>query len=152
SKTVVTADEINCVPALLESPTDHCMRLRALQLDEELKDTRDTELCQEDEDIVRRQNPTTRERTVLLWLDKSLDNLRALGNNESYQERLCRLEGDKESLVLQVISSKVKTSFVLLKVVMSMNSNDGRWLMIMNVYIGSHFVICLVILHVSQIV
>lgn len=72
SKTVVTADEINCVPALLESPTDHCMRLRALQLDEELKDTRDTELCQEDEDIVRRQNPTTRERTVLLWLDKSL--------------------------------------------------------------------------------
>uniref|UniRef100_A0AAR2KPH4 SAM domain-containing protein n=1 Tax=Pygocentrus nattereri TaxID=42514 RepID=A0AAR2KPH4_PYGNA len=29
-------------------------------------------------------------------------NLRALGNNESYQERLSRLEGDKESLVLQV--------------------------------------------------
>ncbi|XP_047678579.1 liprin-beta-2 isoform X7 [Tachysurus fulvidraco] len=87
SETIVTADEINRVPALLGSPTDHCMPLRALQLDE---------------DIVRRQNPTTRERTVLLWLDKSLDNLRALGNNESYQERLCRLEGDKESLVLQV--------------------------------------------------
>uniref|UniRef100_A0A4W4GFY8 SAM domain-containing protein n=1 Tax=Electrophorus electricus TaxID=8005 RepID=A0A4W4GFY8_ELEEL len=29
-------------------------------------------------------------------------NLRTLGNNESYQERLSRLEGDKESLVLQV--------------------------------------------------
>ncbi|XP_066540436.1 liprin-beta-2 isoform X2 [Hoplias malabaricus] len=34
------------------------------------------------------------------WLKKV--NLRALGNNESYQERLSRLEGDKESLVLQV--------------------------------------------------
>ncbi|XP_060779183.1 liprin-beta-2 isoform X3 [Neoarius graeffei] len=34
------------------------------------------------------------------WLRKV--NLRTLGNNESYQERLCRLEGDKESLVLQV--------------------------------------------------
>ncbi|KAF5888176.1 liprin-beta-2-like isoform X2, partial [Clarias magur] len=34
------------------------------------------------------------------WLRKV--NLQALGNNESYQERLCRLEGDKESLVLQV--------------------------------------------------
>uniref|UniRef100_A0A8B9RBA1 PPFIA binding protein 2a n=1 Tax=Astyanax mexicanus TaxID=7994 RepID=A0A8B9RBA1_ASTMX len=35
-----------------------------------------------------------------VWLKKV--NLRALGNNESYQERLSRLEGDKESLVLQV--------------------------------------------------
>ncbi|KAI5624340.1 liprin-beta-2 isoform X2, partial [Silurus asotus] len=30
-------------------------------------------------------------------------NLKALGTNESYQERLCRLEGDKESLVLQLL-------------------------------------------------
>ena len=29
-------------------------------------------------------------------------NLQSFGNNESYQERLARLEGDKESLVLQV--------------------------------------------------
>ncbi|XP_026855325.2 liprin-beta-2 isoform X6 [Electrophorus electricus] len=35
-----------------------------------------------------------------VWLKKV--NLRTLGNNESYQERLSRLEGDKESLVLQV--------------------------------------------------
>ncbi|XP_076143100.1 liprin-beta-2 isoform X2 [Alosa pseudoharengus] len=34
------------------------------------------------------------------WLKKV--NLQSLGNNENYQERLTRLEGDKESLVLQV--------------------------------------------------
>ncbi|XP_059362182.1 liprin-beta-2-like isoform X1 [Carassius carassius] len=34
------------------------------------------------------------------WLKK--DNVQGSGNGESYQERLSRLEGDKESLVLQV--------------------------------------------------
>uniref|UniRef100_A0A4W4GJK7 SAM domain-containing protein n=1 Tax=Electrophorus electricus TaxID=8005 RepID=A0A4W4GJK7_ELEEL len=52
--------------------------------------------------VLRRQLPTTTTHTLLLWLDKGLVNLRTLGNNESYQERLSRLEGDKESLVLQV--------------------------------------------------
>ncbi|KAK3548957.1 hypothetical protein QTP70_021656, partial [Hemibagrus guttatus] len=84
------------VPDLLES-ADRCMALRVPQLD----DSQDSEFCKE-KDIVRRQVPTTTERTIFFWLDKSLVNLRALGNNESYQERLCRLEGDKESLVLQV--------------------------------------------------
>ncbi|XP_026769724.3 liprin-beta-2 isoform X5 [Pangasianodon hypophthalmus] len=101
SKAIVPVDETSCVPDLLES-ADRCMSLRALQLAEDLKDALDTELCKEDKDILRRQVPTTTVHTLLLWLDKSLVNLRALGNNESYQERLCRLEGDKESLVLQV--------------------------------------------------
>ncbi|KAI7790187.1 putative liprin-beta-2 [Triplophysa rosa] len=34
------------------------------------------------------------------WLKKV--NVQSIGNSESYQERLSRLEGDKESLVLQV--------------------------------------------------
>ncbi|MCI4379532.1 hypothetical protein PGIGA_G00229380 [Pangasianodon gigas] len=101
SKAIVPVDETSCVPDLLES-ADHCMSLRVLQLAEDLKDALDTELCKEDKDILKRQVPTTTVHTLLLWLDKSLVNLRALGNNESYQERLCRLEGDKESLVLQV--------------------------------------------------
>ncbi|TSZ97546.1 Liprin-beta-2 [Bagarius yarrelli] len=41
-------------------------------------------------------------RILLLRSNKRRVDLRALGHNESYQERLCRLEGDKESLVLQV--------------------------------------------------
>ncbi|XP_053478467.1 liprin-beta-2 isoform X6 [Ictalurus furcatus] len=78
------------------------MSLRVLQLAEDLKDILDTELYKEDKDSLRRQVPTTTVHTLLLCLDKSLVNLQAKGNNESYQERLCRLEGDKESLVLQV--------------------------------------------------
>ncbi|XP_058244405.1 liprin-beta-2 isoform X5 [Hemibagrus wyckioides] len=97
----ITAGSKAIVPDLLES-ADHCMSLRVPELDKELKDAQDSELCKEEKDIVRRQVSTTTERTVFLCLDKSLVNLRALGNNESYQERLCRLEGDKESLVLQV--------------------------------------------------
>uniref|UniRef100_A0A3B4DDR9 SAM domain-containing protein n=1 Tax=Pygocentrus nattereri TaxID=42514 RepID=A0A3B4DDR9_PYGNA len=86
--------------ALVPLPSeDCCPSARVLQLAEELKGALDG---QEDKDSLRRQVPSTTAHTLLLWLDKSLVNLRALGNNESYQERLSRLEGDKESLVLQV--------------------------------------------------
>ncbi|XP_017321787.2 liprin-beta-2 isoform X4 [Ictalurus punctatus] len=100
-KTIVPVHETSCVPVLLES-ADRRMSLRVLQLAEDLKDILDTELYKEDKDSLRRQVPTTTVHTLLLCLDKSLVNLQAKGNNESYQERLCRLEGDKESLVLQV--------------------------------------------------
>nr|XP_025960229.1 liprin-beta-2 isoform X10 [Dromaius novaehollandiae] len=36
------------------------------------------------------------------WLKRSQVNLHSSMNNETYQERLARLEGDKESLILQV--------------------------------------------------
>ncbi|CAL9701770.1 unnamed protein product [Knipowitschia caucasica] len=39
---------------------------------------------------------------ILKWLEHSKVNLQSAGSAESYQERLSRLEGDKESLVLQV--------------------------------------------------
>ncbi|KAI4892389.1 hypothetical protein NFI96_011687, partial [Prochilodus magdalenae] len=98
SKAVVPADAAS--RALVPLPSaDSSPSERVLQLAEELKGALDG---QEDKDSLGRQVPSNTAHTLLLWLDKSLVNLRALGNNESYQERLCRLEGDKESLVLQV--------------------------------------------------
>ncbi|KAJ6665124.1 hypothetical protein lerEdw1_005355, partial [Lerista edwardsae] len=35
------------------------------------------------------------------WLKRSQVNHHASASNETYQERLARLEGDKESLILQ---------------------------------------------------
>ncbi|KAI5098513.1 liprin-beta-2 isoform X2 [Silurus meridionalis] len=101
SKIFVPGDETSSVPVLQKSE-DGCMSLRVLQPAEDLEDVLDIEHCKEDRGILRRHIPITKVDTVLLWLHKSLVNLRALGTNESYQERLCRLEGDKESLVLQV--------------------------------------------------
>ncbi|XP_026855328.2 liprin-beta-2 isoform X1 [Electrophorus electricus] len=72
------------------------------RLAEELRGSLDAEVGVGHRNVLRRQLPTTTTHTLLLWLDKGLVNLRTLGNNESYQERLSRLEGDKESLVLQV--------------------------------------------------
>uniref|UniRef100_A0A8B9K363 PPFIA binding protein 2a n=1 Tax=Astyanax mexicanus TaxID=7994 RepID=A0A8B9K363_ASTMX len=98
SKAVVPVDEASraLVPV---APVQFCPSVKVLQLAEELKGALEG---QEDKEALRRQVPSTTAHTLLLWLDKSLVNLRALGNNESYQERLSRLEGDKESLVLQV--------------------------------------------------
>ncbi|XP_076143099.1 liprin-beta-2 isoform X1 [Alosa pseudoharengus] len=86
-------------------------RLRVLQLAEELRDVLELQYSPEEADALRRQIPADTARTLLQWLSRGLAsggrlllqvNLQSLGNNENYQERLTRLEGDKESLVLQV--------------------------------------------------
>ncbi|TSQ92660.1 Liprin-beta-2 [Bagarius yarrelli] len=56
----------------------------------------------EGRDTLRSQLPCSTVQSLLEWLDKSLVNRQSCSNNETYQERLTRLEGDKESLVLQV--------------------------------------------------
>uniref|UniRef100_A0A8C2EBC5 PPFIA binding protein 2a n=1 Tax=Cyprinus carpio TaxID=7962 RepID=A0A8C2EBC5_CYPCA len=79
--------------------------LRVLQLAEELKFSLEGQICAEDKDTLRRQMPSATAQSLLLWLDKRSEisvNVQGSGNGESYQERLSRLEGDKESLVLQV--------------------------------------------------
>ncbi|XP_076848631.1 liprin-beta-2 isoform X3 [Brachyhypopomus gauderio] len=78
---------------------------RVLRLAEELRGSLDAQACVEDREALRRQVPTATTHTLLMWLDQGLVNLRRLESSESgesYQERLSRLEGDKESLVLQV--------------------------------------------------
>ncbi|KAL0968562.1 hypothetical protein UPYG_G00268500 [Umbra pygmaea] len=95
--------------------------LQVLQLAEELRLALELQLTEEDRDTLRAQLPSSTAQLLLDWLDldqasdRGLVNSRdqCLGhtnkvdirspvNNESYQERLVRLEGDKESLVLQV--------------------------------------------------
>ncbi|XP_046906798.1 liprin-beta-2b isoform X4 [Hypomesus transpacificus] len=76
--------------------------LQVLQLAEELRLALELQASQEDRASLRAQVSSTTAHTLLLWLDNGEVNLRSPGNNETYQERLVRLEGDKESLVLQV--------------------------------------------------
>ncbi|XP_060741256.1 liprin-beta-2b isoform X5 [Tachysurus vachellii] len=75
--------------------------LQVLQLAEELRLALDLQ-GGEGRDTLRSELPCSTAQTLLEWLDKGMVNRQPCLNNETYQERLERLEGDKESLVLQV--------------------------------------------------
>ncbi|MCJ8734414.1 hypothetical protein PDJAM_G00235120 [Pangasius djambal] len=75
--------------------------LQVLQLAEELRLALELQ-GGEGRDTLRSQLPCSTAQTLLEWLDKGMVNRQPCSNNETYQERLERLEGDKESLVLQV--------------------------------------------------
>ncbi|KAG7329589.1 hypothetical protein KOW79_007763 [Hemibagrus wyckioides] len=74
--------------------------LQVLQLAEELRLALELQ-GGEGRGTLRSQLPCSTAQTLLEWLDKGV-NRQPCSNNETYQERLERLEGDKESLVLQV--------------------------------------------------
>uniref|UniRef100_A0A8C1J868 PPFIA binding protein 2 n=1 Tax=Cyprinus carpio TaxID=7962 RepID=A0A8C1J868_CYPCA len=76
--------------------------LPVLQLAEELRLALELQARDEDCNSLRSQLPCTTAQTLMEWLEKGSVNLQCSSNNETYQERLARLEGDKESLVLQV--------------------------------------------------
>ncbi|CAJ1057580.1 liprin-beta-2b isoform X8 [Xyrichtys novacula] len=76
--------------------------LQVVQLAEDLKLALELHPNQEERDSLRAQLPTETARALIDWLHTGTVNLCTPPNNESYQERLLRLEGDKESLVLQV--------------------------------------------------
>ncbi|CAL8262423.1 unnamed protein product [Merluccius merluccius] len=77
--------------------------LQVVQLAEELKLSLDLQPSQEDRENLRSMLPEETARALLDWLQCCRDvNLCSPAINENYQERLLRLEGDKESLVLQV--------------------------------------------------
>ncbi|XP_073687409.1 liprin-beta-2b isoform X2 [Garra rufa] len=76
--------------------------LPVLQLAEELRLALELQARDEDRNSLRSQLPCTTAQTLMEWLEKGSVNLQCSSNNETYQERLARLEGDKESLVLQV--------------------------------------------------
>ncbi|XP_047658314.1 liprin-beta-2b isoform X10 [Tachysurus fulvidraco] len=75
--------------------------LQVLQLAEELRLALELQ-GGEGRDSLRSELPCSTAQTLLEWLDKGMVNRQPCLNNETYQERLERLEGDKESLVLQV--------------------------------------------------
>uniref|UniRef100_A0A8C2K634 Liprin-beta-2-like n=1 Tax=Cyprinus carpio TaxID=7962 RepID=A0A8C2K634_CYPCA len=81
--------------------------LPVLQLAEELRLALELQARDEDCNSLRSQLPCTTAQTLMEWLEKGSSTLFFLNhhcssNNETHQERLARLEGDKESLVLQV--------------------------------------------------
>ncbi|XP_060784286.1 liprin-beta-2b isoform X8 [Neoarius graeffei] len=75
--------------------------LQVLHLAEELRLALEVQ-GGESRDTLRSQLPCSTAQTLLAWLDNGMVNRQPCSNNETYQERLERLEGDKESLVLQV--------------------------------------------------
>ncbi|KAM7002929.1 liprin-beta-2b isoform 9-T9 [Tautogolabrus adspersus] len=76
--------------------------LQVVQLAEDLKLALELQPSQEGKDSLRAQLPTETAQALIEWLQTGTVNLCTPANNETYQERLLRLEGDKESLVLQV--------------------------------------------------
>ncbi|XP_019733769.1 liprin-beta-2b isoform X9 [Hippocampus comes] len=76
--------------------------LQVIQLAVDLKLALELQPNQEDRKRLRAQLPTETAEALKDWLQRGDVNLCSPANNETYQERLLRLEGDKESLVLQV--------------------------------------------------
>ncbi|XP_031754319.1 liprin-beta-1 isoform X2 [Xenopus tropicalis] len=85
-----------------QSPTSPFMgSLRVLQLIEDLRGM--LEMMETDErDGLRCQVPDSTAEALVDWLQSQMVNGHISGNATIYQERLARLENDKESLVLQV--------------------------------------------------
>ncbi|XP_058500508.1 liprin-beta-2b isoform X5 [Solea solea] len=75
--------------------------LHVVHLAEELKLALELQPNQEERDGLRAQLHADTARALMDWLQSGNVNLSSPANNETYQERLLRLEGDKESLVLQ---------------------------------------------------
>uniref|UniRef100_A0A8C6SJD8 Liprin-beta-1/2 coiled-coil domain-containing protein n=1 Tax=Neogobius melanostomus TaxID=47308 RepID=A0A8C6SJD8_9GOBI len=84
------------------NPATSDLSLKALQLTEALR------AALEGQDLDQAPLPhrvsTKAADVILKWLERGevSVNLHSAGSTESYQERLSRLEGDKESLILQV--------------------------------------------------
>ncbi|XP_029290311.1 liprin-beta-2b isoform X2 [Cottoperca gobio] len=76
--------------------------LQVVQLAEDLKLALELQPNQDERDSLRAQLPTETAHILTDWLQSGTVNLCSPANNETYQERLLRLEEDKESLVLQV--------------------------------------------------
>uniref|UniRef100_A0A3Q4MGS3 Liprin-beta-1/2 coiled-coil domain-containing protein n=1 Tax=Neolamprologus brichardi TaxID=32507 RepID=A0A3Q4MGS3_NEOBR len=76
--------------------------LKALQLTEALRAVLEGQGNEEGQDALRKQVSDDTADIILKWLGRGGVNLHSNANSESYQERLSRLEGDKESLILQV--------------------------------------------------
>uniref|UniRef100_A0A8C3U0L5 PPFIA binding protein 1 n=1 Tax=Catharus ustulatus TaxID=91951 RepID=A0A8C3U0L5_CATUS len=85
-----------------QSPTSPFMGgLRALHLVEDLRGLLEMMEAEEREGL-RCQVPDSTAEALIEWLQSQMTNGHISGNGDVYQERLARLENDKESLVLQV--------------------------------------------------
>ncbi|KAJ7344490.1 hypothetical protein JRQ81_000440 [Phrynocephalus forsythii] len=78
--------------------------LQILHLLEDLKLALEMVKDPQEREVLRNQIPATTAACIHDWLEENLSqvNHHTSASNETYQERLARLEGDKESLILQV--------------------------------------------------
>ncbi|XP_041131378.1 liprin-beta-2-like isoform X2 [Polyodon spathula] len=76
--------------------------LQVLQLTEELRIALELLTNEGEKESLRKQISGITAQYLKDWLETGTVNLRSSVSNETYQERLARLETDKESLVLQV--------------------------------------------------
>uniref|UniRef100_A0A3P8WBW0 Liprin-beta-1/2 coiled-coil domain-containing protein n=1 Tax=Cynoglossus semilaevis TaxID=244447 RepID=A0A3P8WBW0_CYNSE len=75
---------------------------QTLQLIEGLRAALEAEWSEEEKLALRERVSADTASVILKWIDRNQVNRHPNSNSDSYQERLSRLEGDKESLVLQV--------------------------------------------------
>ncbi|XP_059832145.1 liprin-beta-2-like isoform X4 [Hypanus sabinus] len=83
-------------------PPTYLRSLQVLQLVEDLRIGLEMLGSERERDEVRNQIPTATLQAVANWLDNISVNHRVPVNNETCQDRLTRLESDRECLVLQV--------------------------------------------------
>uniref|UniRef100_A0A671V7C6 PPFIA binding protein 2 n=1 Tax=Sparus aurata TaxID=8175 RepID=A0A671V7C6_SPAAU len=94
---------IGCPVYCADPPARVDPALKALQLTEALRAVLEGQRSEEEQEALRKQVSTDTANVIVKWLEREDEvNLHSSGNSESYQQRLSRLEGDKESLVLQV--------------------------------------------------
>uniref|UniRef100_A0A096LT14 PPFIA binding protein 2 n=1 Tax=Poecilia formosa TaxID=48698 RepID=A0A096LT14_POEFO len=101
AKTAAKMHKGNVDPELpLPTPVDPAFE--ALQLMEVLRAVLEGQSSEEKQGASCKQTSTDTANVILKWLQRDGANLTLNNSSESYQERLSRLEGDKESLILQV--------------------------------------------------
>ncbi|XP_038663838.1 liprin-beta-2-like isoform X4 [Scyliorhinus canicula] len=83
-------------------PPTYLRSLQILQLVEDLRIGLEMLGSEQEKEEIRSRIPASTVQTVANWLDTFSGNHRAALNNETCQERLTRLESDRECLVLQV--------------------------------------------------
>ncbi|KAK7803557.1 hypothetical protein U0070_023785 [Myodes glareolus] len=101
TKTVTDISDGNCEPGL--SPPSSCMNsIPVLHLIEDLRLALEMLALPQEREALLSQIPGPTASYIKEWFEDSLVNHHSAASNETYQERLARLEGDKESLILQV--------------------------------------------------
>nr|KAF6325477.1 PPFIA binding protein 2 [Myotis myotis] len=103
TKTGADTGDGTCEPGLA-SPASYLSPLPVLHLMEDLRLALQTLERPQERAALLSQIPGPTAAYIKEWFEESLSQVNHHGaaNNETYQERLARLEGDKESLILQV--------------------------------------------------
>ncbi|KAM8815786.1 liprin-beta-2 isoform 8-T8 [Rhynchonycteris naso] len=101
TKPGVDISDGTCEPGLA-SPSSYMNPFPVLHLVEDLRLALETLVHPQERAVLLSQIPGPTAAYIKDWFEESLVNHHSAASNETYQERLARLEGDKESLILQV--------------------------------------------------